>query len=320
MTRRTLFRAVQVIAALALVALVVRDLIRGWREVLAAPPAWRIDPALLVLATILTWGAYLALIWAWRALLAGWGRPLRLLPAARVWALASLGRYIPGKVWTIAGAAVLAQPLGVPPWMSTSAAVLLQLLAIGSGVVAVGLTGAGLFESMDPGLRVGTLVVGLLAGGGTVAVALPGLFRRVVRWIPGMRDAEPAPAGPVIAAAVVNLATWFAYGASFWLVAHGVLADPVLGLPTAVAAYTMSYLAGFLAAFAPGGIGVRESIIILLLRGSIGLGPAAALAVASRFFITVVELGFVLPFLFLKSKNGPAARATETTDPGRGPA
>jgi hypothetical protein len=126
-----------------------------------------------------------------------------------------------------------------------------------------------------------------------------------------MRDAEPPPTGPVLLAVAMNLASWFGYGAAFWLVANGVLADSKLELSVAIAAYTMSYLAGFLAAFAPGGIGVRESIIILLLKGSLGLGPAAALAVASRFFITVVELGFVLPFLFVKSRNGSATRAGE---------
>jgi 3-oxoacyl-[acyl-carrier protein] reductase len=44
--------------------------------------------------------------------------------------------------------------------------------------------------------------------------------------------------------------------------------------------FTASYLAGFLALFAPGGLGVREGLFILMLQGPLGIGAATALALA----------------------------------------
>jgi len=66
-----------------------------------------------------------------------------------------------------------------------------------------------------------------------------------------------------------------------------------------VAVFTASYLAGFLALFAPGGIGVREGLFILMLQGPLGIGAATALAVASRLLLTLTEFGAAVPFLVL---------------------
>ncbi|MGH7593543.1 MAG: UPF0104 family protein, partial [Gemmatimonadales bacterium] len=67
-------------------------------------------------------------------------------------------------------------------------------------------------------------------------------------------------------------------------------------------AFTTSYVIGYLALFLPAGIGVREAIMVALLKDSIGIGPAAAIAVASRITLTVNEVGAALPFLLFRRK------------------
>ena len=76
-----------------------------------------------------------------------------------------------------------------------------------------------------------------------------------------------------------------------------------LDLATAVTAFTASYLAGFLALLAPGGLGVREGLFILMLQQPIGIGPATALAVASRLLLTLTEFGAAAPFLLLNRRS-----------------
>ena len=67
----------------------------------------------------------------------------------------------------------------------------------------------------------------------------------------------------------------------------------------ALAVYTASYLIGFLAIFAPGGIGVREAALAGLLISLRLATPAdaALLAAASRIWLTVVEILPGLAFL-----------------------
>jgi uncharacterized membrane protein YbhN (UPF0104 family) len=69
--------------------------------------------------------------------------------------------------------------------------------------------------------------------------------------------------------------------------------------------FTCSYLVGFLALFAPGGLGPRESVFLLMLAGDIGLKPAAALALASRLLLTGTEVLPAVPLLFRRGAPTP---------------
>jgi hypothetical protein len=115
------------------------------------------------------------------------------------------------------------------------------------------------------------------------------------------------PAGAVAFGLVANAIAWIGYGAALWLLARGLLPGAGLGLMPAIAVFTASYLAGFLALFAPGGIGVREGVFILMLQGPIGIGAATALALASRVLLTVTELGAAVPFLLFPGEKPSVA-------------
>jgi uncharacterized membrane protein YbhN (UPF0104 family) len=90
---------------------------------------------------------------------------------------------------------------------------------------------------------------------------------------------------------------WVAYGAALLFLARGVLPGISLSLAQATGVFTCSYIVGFLALFAPGGLGPRESVFYLLLAGEIGLKQAAGLAVASRLLLTGTEILPALPLL-----------------------
>jgi glycosyltransferase 2 family protein len=231
-------------------------------------------------------------------MLAGWGQRLDGWTAARIWTVSSLGKYLPGKVWAIAGMALLAQRAGIAAWAATGSAVVLQVLAIGTGAAVAGLTGRQAIAAADPrlGAVLGVLIAGAVAG---VALLLwPAFLRRLLRL--AAPDAEARGTPPVAGIAfgiVANLVAWLGYGLALWLLARGLLPSAGLDPALAIAVFTASYLAGFLALFAPGGIGVREGLFILMLQGPLGIAAATALALASRVLLTITELGAAVPFL-----------------------
>ena len=92
---------------------------------------------------LVVFASYAVLIEAWRRVVLGMGETLAFFAAVRIWFLASLGKYVPGKVWAMAGAAVLAQRAGVDPSVAVAGALVLQALAIASGAAAVAADGAG---------------------------------------------------------------------------------------------------------------------------------------------------------------------------------
>jgi hypothetical protein len=291
-------RALQWATGLAVLVFAARALIRNWDQLRSQPLAWRVEPGWLVLSALLVWVMYAVLIAAWRVMLGAWGQRLDGWTAARIWTISSLGKYVPGKVWAMTGMAVMSQRAGIPPWAATGSAIILQMLSIGTGAAVAALTGAGALEAAHPGARaaLAILVLGSLAG---VAVLFwPPVLRRLLRLVASGADAGSAPAARSLGFGVAaNLIAWIGYGVSLWLLARGLLPESRPGLLAAIAVFAASYLAGFLALLAPGGIGVREGVFILMLQGPLGIGAATALAVASRVLLTLTEFGAAAPFL-----------------------
>jgi len=113
---------------------------------------------------------------------------------------------------------------------------------------------------------------------------------------------------------VLHTLVWLAYGLAFALFVRGLgLEQATLSL---AAAFSAAYLLGYLAFFAPAGIGVREGVLIALIRPSLG-AAAVGVAVLARLWMTLVELvpagAFALWTIF-RRKGGPMTRGRGRAD------
>lgn len=302
MSRRG-WRFIQALAGLAILFFVIRSFIRNWDTIRATPLEWQIRPALLVSSALCTWGMYVLLILAWRSLLRDWGYQLGIWTAARIWAVSNLGKYIPGKVWAIAGMAMMAQRAGCAPWAATASAILMQGLAVGTGVVAMAVAGVETLEQHYPEVRIGLWILAAASAVGVLIMVSPTIARLVLRRLAPAQENLTPRVVTVVLSISVNLLAWVGYGVAFWLLAKGLLPSAVVPLRLAVGAFAASYLAGLLFLVAPGGLVVRESVLTLMLQGAIGLAPAAALAVASRLLLTITEVGIAVPFLLFSRES-----------------
>ena len=289
---------------LVVLAFVARAIARNWQDLEAHPIAWTFRPLPALGSVLLVWVMYAILIEAWRRMLGGWGQSLGRLEATRIWLVSSLGKYVPGKVWAIAGMALMAREAGVAAWAATASAVILQVLALGSGAAVAGLLGGRALAATRPDLLPWFWVGGLAALGGASLLLVPGMVRRLLVLVKlGGPEAVTPGLKPLVLGLLANLLAWFGYGVPMWLLGRAVLPEPTLGLPLAIAAFAASYVAGFVVLIAPGGLVVREGLLIVLLQGSVGLGAATALALASRVLLTITEVGAALPFLLLRRGN-----------------
>lgn len=299
MVRPRAWRVVQFVAGALVVGLAVRTIALNWQSLRTQPIDWQFSPTWILASVLVVFAGYGVLIEAWRRVVLSMGERLPFMTAARIWFLASLGKYVPGKVWALAGAAVLAKRAGVEPSAAVAGAVVLQLLALASGAAVVALTARDAFQSVGQGAEPVLGVIILLSILGVAALtsqsALDRLSRVLPRSWPRLRAVRPA----VIAAAfLANVAAWAAYGVALLMLARGLLPEVGLNLAQSIGVFTCSYLVGFLALFAPAGLGPRESVFLLMLAGEIGLKPAAALALASRLLLTGTEVLPAIPLLF----------------------
>lgn len=298
--------ALQAAVALVVVVLVARTVQRNWAEFRAIDVNLHPDPGWLALAALMVFVAYAFYIEAWRRLLAGWGQRIRYGAAARVWTLANLGRYLPGKIWSVTGLVVLAQRAGVRGSAAAASAVAFQALVLGTGAAVV----AAATPSATSGLR--------LAGALLIALASLGIMvwepaaRRVGRLINAATPLTPLPISAVGLAGSLMFAGWLTYGFAFWLFARGLVPASELSPITAVGIFTLSYILGTLALFAPGGIGVRELALISLLTPALDSGGALAVSVGSRVFLTLTETGATLVSIALARNSTPESSSAES--------
>ncbi|MGH7629129.1 MAG: hypothetical protein ACREOF_07015, partial [Gemmatimonadales bacterium] len=132
------WRAVQWVVGAAVIALAVRALVKNWADLRTQPLTLEPRPLYLLASALIVGAMYAILIASWRAMLSGWGQRLDPWTAARIWTVSNLGKYLPGKVWALAGMTLLSQRAGVAPWAAAASAVVLQAVGIATGAALVG--------------------------------------------------------------------------------------------------------------------------------------------------------------------------------------
>jgi hypothetical protein len=274
---------------------------------------WRPAPAPLTISAVLLIAVYLTHALLWRRIVRDLvGERLAVGPAFRIYFLANLGRYLPGRIWQVAGMAVLAQRAGVPAIGAITASALAQISFLLTGALFLAVLMPVLF-GIGPAL----------AAAGGCAALLGGLFwsagtesgARTRRWL-GKR------LGPRVATALEAVGRMRARDAGVWLIGYGaswillggayalftIAFVPAAATEVRHLAGTMAagYLSGYLAIFAPAGVGIREGVMGLLLARVVP-GPAAiVISVASRIWFTATELVVLaaIPFLRRGARTG----------------
>lgn len=289
--------------AVAAVVLAGRAILAQWDAFRASgvrlQPRW----PLVTASSLLVLVAYAVLVETWRRTVRAWDSDLAWGQAARIWFISNLGRYLPGKVWQIGAMGVMAQEHGVSVVASTGSALVINLVNLLAGFGLVLVTGADFFEAPRAAIALAAaLVVGIFLAPRIVPL-LGGMASRIV----GRRLEVPVlPDRAVWLASIGCVLAWILYGVAFQLFVAGVIGHAPGRTTSYVAAFTGSYLAGYIALFAPGGIGVREGSLIVAL-GRLGLaqgGAAGVISLASRLWLTVLEVLPGLAFLAVDALRG----------------
>jgi glycosyltransferase 2 family protein len=290
----------------AVVAFVALKLAQQWTAVRDALAQASPEAPALAASCVVVLLTYALLIETWRIVLAGWGHPLPFWDAARIWTISNLGKYIPGKVWALSAMAVMSEARGVSPVIAASASVLITLINTVVGFVVVAATGADVLELP----RAAVAAIALL--GLAIVIApplLPRLGRLAGRLVRREVDIPPLPMRALIGSSLATAVAWIAYGVAFRLFVRGVLGSAPGTLALYVAIFAGSYLVGFVAIFAPGGIGVRETVMAVgLKRAAFATGPAFLVVAASRLWLTVLEILPALLFIghgWVRSRRAP---------------
>lgn len=252
------------------------------------PAVWTPNPLLFTAASGLLLAGYFLAASVWGLIVRELGGPsIPAGEAIRLFMIANLGRYIPGKVWQIAGLAALAKGRGVPATTATGAAVLGQGLAL----VAATAVGMGAFLAGPAEFRRWGIVGAVIVLAGAVLVSIPPVFARLARLWFRLSRTEPQNAVGSLHGlrwlALLGL-SWILQAGAFWVLALSLDLEGAL-VPVA-SAFAAAYVLGYAMIFAPAGLGPREGFLILFLTPHFGATSSGVIAVVSRLWTTLVEL------------------------------
>ena len=294
------------LAQLALVVLVTWGIVRTLAPELGKVSAedfarYSPDVLLLIISTIVLLLFYLFHAMLWRGITTQLGgQPFGVRSAIRIYFLSGLGRYIPGRLWQVAGIVVLSQRAGISPIAATAATILAQFAFITTGLIYLAI--------VMP--TWGGITPVLIAA---VAFALIALSFTARHWAAHkIKRLQPAIDMLDRLTLAGMLKWWLAYGIS-WIILGvafvlftGAFVDLDVQQQRFVAgAIAASYLGGVLAIFSVAGLGVREALMGSLLASVMPAPAALVVAVASRVWFTAGEL---IPLAFginARSSNHP---------------
>lgn len=268
-----------------------RSIWRQWDTIQAF--TWNLDARWLALSAAAFWADFVILILLWRVFLSIIsGKKLSLITAYRISALANLGKYVPGKVWAVLGIVYFLKRRGYAAAEAVASTGLHQAYTVVAGLLFVS---AVLGSEIWGRLPLLSVLVGL---GLAVVVIYPPVFSGLLNRGLKLLKRDPLPYtlsfGRALTLLLAYVAAWILYGASFWCMLKGIgLENPPFW--SMAAASSAAYLLGFLALFAPGGLGVREGVLMVLIAPHSPAGLAATVAVIARVWITIVELIGLLP-------------------------
>jgi uncharacterized membrane protein YbhN (UPF0104 family) len=290
------------LAIAAAVCVAVSQTFRGALTTLAEQP-WHVEYGWLVAAGALYLAGMVPMARYWWAILVSFGESPEWWPTLRAYLVGHLGKYVPGKALVIVIRVGMLRPkaLSVRRAVASVLVETLTLMAVGA---ALGGLASGLVLDLD--WRVTAVAMAVAA-----AIGIPMLppvvrrlagsaardLRRMAASVEAGTDEASLPRGVGFGllgmGALAATLCWVLWGLSLWATLRAIGADalkPMLNLPLLVAAVALSVVAGFVSML-PGGLVVRDALLLELLSPTCGAADALLAVALFRLVWLVSELG-----------------------------
>src|SRR4051812_25092045 len=244
------------------------------------------------------------LSWWW--ILFKFGHRLPIPATMRIWSIGELARYLPGVIWQVVGRVFLIKPYGVSATVcSTSQILELTIFLLANLLVSLTCLiwlGIKTDRQLRPYFYAFMAIVPLL-----LIFLHPKVFYGIFDWV--MQKLRKPPVELRLRKReLFGLGIWAIVGLlwqslAMWMVIHGPLQLQFTKWWVVAGAYCLAWSAGFLAFWAPGGLGVREAVFIMAMQVALPAtvraqfadravlsGFLAFLAVLLRLWVTSGEL------------------------------
>ena len=272
---------------------------------------WSIDPLWIIISIIAHLITLLSFSKVWCFLISGFGYNVPLKYAFKISYITNLGRYIPGKIWPIFGMAYYAKKIKIPEQTAIASWTIAMLFALPSAffVVFAGmLIKPGFVEFLLPEEYKAIFYIFALFTffASLILIIKPKtvfkLYNLLLRLL--KKSKVNFKLSPLLALKIFlgYSVCWIFYGISFYFLLKSL--GPTIGIDIfqPIIIFVLAYQIGYLAFFAPGGIGVRELVLTKGLASFFG-DVAIGVSIVARIWNLIVEIISALIALIIKIEN-----------------
>jgi glycosyltransferase 2 family protein len=285
---------------LVLVSLVFLSLVlfQGWSEI--QHQLKEAQPLPIVAAQICTFIALMLGGVMWYFVQKSVGLDIGWSDSIAVHLISNITKYVPGMAWQYVSKAYLSQKQGVSSRQSlftlfTEFVVLIDggLLVAGGAIWYLGLTSIGdyILPNYTPSI---TVIVGIITLFLWYQVLLV-MFDKPP-FVPSLHH--------YIAALFIGMIGWVIFSLSVWFLANSIYSVSFMGIYHTIFALVFAGIISVLIIFVPGGFGIREASLALLLTGVLPFTIGVIVGIMLRITLILSEvIGLFLAFRMIKSDS-----------------
>lgn len=203
-----------------------------------------------------------------------------------IYNITQLGKYIPGSIWQFVGKIGMYKSAGLDNQTVRDTILLETFWVVFSafifGLLLISFTQYQLLVTLTQ--KVPLIILLAILGTTLFLLLLPQLRRHRKKLYDYCRRLLFTPLS-----FITSLLIWLVLGFAFWITLTPFSASEI-GLVFIIGLYAFSYAVGFAVPFAPAGIGIRESVLVLGLTPILDINTAIILAALNRVFYIFIEI------------------------------
>ncbi|MBT3011039.1 MAG: hypothetical protein AB2565_06730 [Candidatus Thiodiazotropha endolucinida] len=203
-----------------------------------------------------------------------------------IYNITQLGKYIPGSIWQFVGKIGMYKSAGLDNKTIRDTILLETFWVVFSafifGLLLISFTQYQLLITLTK--KIPLIILLAILGTTLFLLLLPQLNHHRKRLHDYCRRLLFTPLSFITA-----LLIWLVLGFAFWITLTPFSASEI-GLVFIIGLYAFSYAIGFAVPFAPAGIGIRESVLVLGLAPFLDINTAIILAALNRVFYIFIEI------------------------------
>ncbi len=288
--KKKMYKKILQVAIIAVIFFfLARNLYYNWGKL--SGYEWHINWHLLIFSFILTIICSFLIALGWNLILRQLGGILTPRKALKIFFLSDLGRYIPGKVWSLAGKVYLCKEQGIPLAKSSASVVVQPLIQVISGGLVFLLSLA--FWKNLPGVGNLLYLIFLIIPLGFILLH-PLIIKKVLNL--GLKIFKKDPVDlnlryrDMLKILLLWCGLWVFSGIANYFLIISIYPLPIAQLPMIIGIFSISWVVAFLSFLTPSGLGVMEGMLTFLLSFYLPCGIATLISLLSRIWRTINDL------------------------------